>query len=116
MPRAGGGCRWVLGGRSAILLGHWAERDSRGSDPSDEHAVPRHAQALATLALCFALQAAYPGPFFFFDEIDQGESSHWHALPPASAPEAPRAASTCEASQRLARGMHTRDRDRDRLH
>lgn len=33
----------------------------------------RHAggqQALATLALSFALQAAYPSPFYFFDEID----------------------------------------------
>ncbi|PRW44928.1 nuclear condensin complex subunit isoform A [Chlorella sorokiniana] len=27
-------------------------------------------QALATLALCFALQAAFPSPFYFFDEID----------------------------------------------
>lgn len=27
-------------------------------------------QALATLALCFALQAAAPSPFYFFDEID----------------------------------------------
>jgi len=26
--------------------------------------------ALATLALCFALQAAAPSPFYFFDEID----------------------------------------------
>lgn len=27
-------------------------------------------QALATLALSFALQAAFPSPFYFFDEID----------------------------------------------
>ena len=27
-------------------------------------------QALATLALSFALQAAFPAPFYFFDEID----------------------------------------------
>jgi hypothetical protein len=27
-------------------------------------------QALATLALSFSLQAAYPSPFYFFDEID----------------------------------------------
>ena len=27
-------------------------------------------QALATLALSFALQAAYPSPLYFFDEID----------------------------------------------
>lgn len=27
-------------------------------------------QALATLALCFALQAAFPAPFFFMDEVD----------------------------------------------
>ena len=27
-------------------------------------------QALATLSLSFALQAAFPSPFYFFDEID----------------------------------------------
>ena len=27
-------------------------------------------QALATLALLFAMQAAFPAPFYFFDEID----------------------------------------------
>lgn len=27
-------------------------------------------QALATLAVCFALQAAFPSPLYFFDEID----------------------------------------------
>lgn len=27
-------------------------------------------QALATLTLSFALQAAFPSPFYFFDEID----------------------------------------------
>jgi chromosome segregation protein len=27
-------------------------------------------QALAALALSFALQAAFPSPFYFFDEID----------------------------------------------
>lgn len=32
-------------------------------------------QALATLALCFALQAAAPSPIYFFDEIDSALDS-----------------------------------------
>ena len=32
-------------------------------------------QALATLSLSFALQAAFPSPFYFFDEIDSALDS-----------------------------------------
>jgi chromosome segregation ATPase len=28
--------------------------------------------ALVTLAISFAMQAAFPSPFYFFDEIDAG--------------------------------------------
>ena len=30
---------------------------------------------MATLALSFALQASFPSPFYFFDEIDQVQLS-----------------------------------------
>ena len=59
----------VLAGRISSLVHHQHRRpDARAWRPFA--ALSGGQQALATLALSFALQAAYPSPLVFFDEID----------------------------------------------
>ena len=64
---------WDVSVRQAKLLltpesTHLCRPDNRSWRPFP--ALSGGQQALATLALSFALQAAYPSPLYFFDEID----------------------------------------------